>query len=253
MALDCPDMTAVFASVAATVGMIAMTPGARLDLWRALPPAELAAQLRATSPQDLLTLGREGVRRLGTYRARLVKQERVSGKILPAQTLDLMAQPAPRALRLEYVEGPSAGRKVVWTEKRPKQMRVREGGILGVTSLWLDVGGRLAQGDTNHKVFELGFAPVLQIIANDLAKGLPYGGHQRHDEGFDAAGNYCMIFTAPVGAPGLYAQQTRLCVDPKLAVPVDVEVNDGAGFRERYRYTQIRGNQTADPRLFEDL
>ena len=161
MALDCLHMTAGFASVVATAGVLAISPAAPLDQWRALPPADLAAQLRAMSPQDLLTVGREGVRRLGTYRARLVKQERVAGKILPAQTLELLAQPAPRALRLEYVEGPSAGRKVIWTEKRPKQMLVREGGILGVTSLWLDVDGRLAQGDTNHKVLELGFAPAL--------------------------------------------------------------------------------------------
>ena len=255
MAIDSSDMSSGVAivAVAAAASGIAMSPAARIDQWRALPPAELAAQLRATSAEELVVLGREGVRRLGTYRARLVKQERVGGKILPAQTLELLAQPAPRALRLEYVQGPKAGRKVVWTDKRPKEMLVREGGILGVTSLWLDVDGGLAHGDTNHEVLELGFGPLLDIIANDLAKAVPYGGHQRNDEGFDAAGNYCMVFTAPAGARGLYAQQTRLCVDTKLALPVVVEVNDRTGFLESFRYTQIRGNQPAAPRLFEDL
>lgn len=237
----------------ATAAVVGMSPGSRIDQWRALSPGDLAAQLRATSPEDLVILGREGVRRLGTYRARLVKQERVGAKVLPAQTLELLARPAPRALRLDYVEGPKSGRKVIWTEKRPKEMLVREAGILGVMSVWLDVDGRMAQGDTNHRVLELGFAPLLEVIAKDLAGGLPYGGHQRHDEGFDAAGNYCMTFTAPPGAPALYAQRTRLCVDPTLAVPVEVEVNDRAGFLERYRYTQIRANQRIDPRLFEEI
>jgi hypothetical protein len=241
-----------FATVAAvaTAGALGMSPSVRLEQWRALSRADLAAQLRATSPEELLALGREGVRRLGTYRCRLIKQERVEKKLLPAQTLELLVQPSPRALRLDYVDGPKAGRKVVWTDRRPKEMLVREGGLLGVMSLWVDVDGTLAHGDTNHRVVELGFAPLLDIIARDLGQGARYGGHQRHDDGFDAAGHYCMTFTAPPAAPALYAQRTRLCVDPKLAVPVEVEVDDRAGLLERYRYTHIRANQTVDPALF---
>jgi len=248
-------MTLGFAAItaAATAGGIAASPAARLDQWQALPRPDLGARLRATPPGELLALGREGLRRLGTYRARLMKEERVGGKVLPAQTLELLSQPRPRALRLEYIEGPAAGRKVIWTENRPKELLVREGGLLGVMSVWLDVEGRLAHRDTNHQVFELGFAPLLDIIARDLDKATAQGGHQRHDEGFDAAGDYCMTFTAPPGAAGLYAQRTRLCIDPKLAVPVEVEVSDQKGFLERYRYTHIRANQKVDRRLFEDI
>ena len=227
-------------------------PG-RVDELRALPDAQLAAQLRGTSAQDLIALGREGVRRLGTYRARLTKQERVGAKLLPAQTLELLVQPAPRALRLQYVEGPAAGRKVIWTEARPKQMLVREAGLLGLTSIWLDVDGGLAHGDTNHRVTELGFAPLLDIMAADLAAAAPYGGHQRHDEGFDAAGRYCLVFVAPRGAPNLYAQRARLCIDPRLAVPVELEVNDRAGFLERYRYSDVRAQQRVDRAAFQSL
>src|SRR5688572_20936217 len=72
----------------------------RLDELRSLPRPALAERLRATSPEELIVLGREGVRRLGTYRARLMKQERVGGKVLPAQTMEVIVQPAPRAQRL---------------------------------------------------------------------------------------------------------------------------------------------------------
>src|SRR6266404_4465272 len=78
--------------------------GPRLDALRALPQPVLAERLSATTPEDLIVLGREGVRRLGTYRARLLKQERVDGKLLPAQTMEVVVQTAPRAQRLDYVD-----------------------------------------------------------------------------------------------------------------------------------------------------
>jgi hypothetical protein len=58
---------------------------------------------------------------------------------------------------------------------------------------------------------------------------------------------------APAAAKDVYAQQTRLCIDRQLGLPVRVEVNDRAGFLERYDDTRIRPNQKLDPKLFEDL
>ena len=245
--------TALALLAALALGLLAGRPSERMDQLRALPDAQLAAELRATSAPELVALGREGVRRLGTYRARLTKQERVGDKVLPPQTLEILMQPAPRALRLEYVEGPKAGRKIIWSDERPKQMLVREAGLLGVMSVWLDVDGRVAHGDTNHAVTELGFGPLLEIVATDLAKAAPYGGHQRRDDGFDPAGRYCLVFIAPQGAPNLYAQRARLCIDPRLGVPVELEVHDRSGFRERYRYTNVRPHQAVDPAAFRSL
>lgn len=224
-----------------------------IDELRALPPDKFADRIQATSPEELVRLGREAVARLGAYRARLVKQERVGSQIKPAQTLELTVQPLPRAIRLEYVEGPKSGRRVVWTENRPKEMLVREGGVLGLMSVWVDIDGGLAHGDTNHKVTDLGFGPLLDIVAGDLRRAAAYGGHSRRDEGFDASGRYCMVFTAPAAAKDLYAQQTRLCIDRQLGLPVRIEVNDHAGFLERLEYTRIRPDQKLDPKLFRDL
>jgi hypothetical protein len=227
--------------------------GPRLDAMRGLPQPVLAERLSATTPEDLIVLGREGVRRLGTYRARLLKQERVDGKLLPAQTMEVIVQTAPRAQRLDYVEGPKAGRHVIWTEKRPSEMLVREAGILGITSLWIDLSGRLAHGDSNHNVTELGFGPLLDLVSSDLRKGSAQGGLTRKNEGFDGSGCFWMEYTAPPGAKGLYAQRTRLCVDAKLGLPVKIEVHDARGFLEKYEYTNIRPNQTVDATLFEKL
>jgi hypothetical protein len=241
------QMTTLFA----LVGLLCAA--GEIDDWRTMAPDQFAARMRATSPESLVALGREAVHRLGAYRARLVKQERLKNKISPAQTLDITIQPTPRAMRLEYVEGPKAARRVIWTEKRPKEILVREGGLLGVMSVWIDIDGRLARGDTNHRVTDLGFGPLLDIISSDLRKAASHGGHRRHDEGFDAAGNYCLVFTAPQAATDVYAQQTRLCIDRTIGLPVRVEVNDHSGFLERYHYTRIRPNQKVDPKLFQEL
>ncbi|HEY2902793.1 MAG TPA: DUF1571 domain-containing protein [Polyangia bacterium] len=237
----------------AAAGIAADAPGARLDALATLPPLALAERLGGTSPDDLIVLGREAVRRLGTYRARLLKQERVDGKLLPPQTMEVIVQTSPRAQRLDYVEGPKAGRHVIWTQKRPTEMLVREAGILGITSLWIDLGGRLAHGDSNHNVTELGFGPLLDLVSSDLHKADAQGGHVRKNQGFDGSGCFWMEYTAPPGASGLYAQRTRLCIDAKLGLPVKIEVHDAHGFLERYEYTNIRPHQTIDPSLFEKV
>lgn len=214
----------------------------------------LAERLRAIPPDHLIALGREGVRLLGAYRARLTKRERVDGELLPAQTIEVAVRPSPRALRLDYVAGPKAGRHVLWRENlRPEEMLVREGGLLGITSLWIDVGGKLARKDTNHGVMELGFGPALDMFDRDLRKAGPQGGHARRDHGFDRGGRYCIEYVAPPGAKGLYAERTMICLDPKLAVPVIIEVFDRQGLLERYDYTNVRPNQKMEPSLFDDV
>ena len=221
---------------------------------RELSGTKLAERLRAMPPDHLIALGWDGVRSLGAYRARLVKQERVGGELLPAQTIEVAVRPSPRALRLDYVAGPKSGRRVSWRENhRSAEMLVREGGFLGITSLWIDVAGKLARKDTNHPVMELGFGPALSLFDSDLRKGAAQGGHARRDRGFDSRGRYCMEYAAPPGAKGLYAERTVICLDPKLAIPVGIEVFDRQGLLERYEYANVRPNQNLEPSLFDDV
>jgi hypothetical protein len=215
---------------------------------------EQAERLRTASPEALIASGREAVRKLGTYRARLVKTERIKGEVRPAQTIDILVRPSPPAIRMEYIAGPKSGRRVIWRQdKRPGEILVREGGILGLTSLWLDSAGSLARGDTNHAVSEIGFANLFDVMERDLAKGKTQGGHTRKDLGLDANGLYWLEWIAPPGAHGLYAQRTRMGIDLNLNVPVDVEVYDAQGLLERYQYKNVRTRQSYTPADFEDL
>ena len=217
------------------------------------PPAAQGSA-RIASPEALIASGREAVRKMGTYRARLVKTERIKGEVRPAQTIDILVRSSPRAVRMEFIAGPKSGRRVLWREdNRPSEILVREGGIMGLTSLWLDSSGGLARGDTNHTVSEIGFANLFDVMERDLAKGKSQGGHVWKDLGLDANGIYQVEFIAAPGARGVYAQRTRFGIDPNLHVPVDIEVFDAQGFLERYQYKNVRTRQSYKPSDFEDL
>ena len=215
------------------------------------PRAELAELIRAVPNPKLLELGRGAVRELRTYSARLRKQERVGGKLLPPQVMAITVREKPYAVRMEVVEGAKKGRKVLYNEElRKDEFRVREAGILGITAIWLDLDSRLAKRDTNHRVTKLGFGAILSQLEEDLRQGAPLGGHARKDEGFDARGRWCLVFTAPAAAKHLYAQRTRMCLDLALGLPVELEVHDGQGLVERAEFVDIRPQLTLPAGFF---
>lgn len=210
--------------------------------------------LRDTGTEAIIARARDALRSMGTYRTRLIKTERIKGETRPAQTIEVLVCHTPHAVRLEYVAGPKAGRRVIWRQdRRPSEILVREAGFLGLTSLWLDSSGGLARGDTNHAVSEIGFAKVLDLMEQDMAKARASGGHVRKDLGRDRNGLYQIEWLAPAGAAGLYARRLRLAIDVNLHLPVDIEVFDSQGFLERYEYKNVRARQSCKPSDVEDL
>jgi hypothetical protein len=203
---------------------------------------EIAALLADKSPGDLVAILRAAVRELGVYTLDLVKQERVGSRLLPPQTLRITLRESPRAARVEFVEGPSKGRKILFdAELRAREMRVKEPGILGIAgAIWLGLDNPLARADTNHPITDLGFGALLDFIEQDLARGERFGGHRRKDLGFGGRGRWSTEFTAPPGATGLLAVRTKLTFDIAAALPVEVETYDEKGLLEKYRYELVR-------------
>jgi hypothetical protein len=215
---------------------------------------ETAEILRALPQSRLLQLGLEAVRELGSYSARVRKQERVGDKLLDPQQMAITVREQPFALRMQVIAGPKAGRKVLYNEQlRKGQFRVREAGILGIKALWLDLDSGLARRDTNHRVTDLGFGPILRQLGRDMQLAARYGGHQRADERFDEQGRWCLTFIAPPAAAGqLYAERTRMCLDLALALPVAIDVYDARGLLERVELTDVK-RETALPETFFSL
>jgi hypothetical protein len=206
-----------------------------------LSTAQKCELIQSSSTQSLLSLAKEAARGLGSYRARLTKQERVSGKLLDPQLIDITLREAPKALWAVWTAGPSKGRRLLYDSTvKPKEMRVREAGFLSIAgAISLSIDNSLALRDTNHTIDEVGFLSLVGLLQKDFVAAAPQGGFTRTDEGLDSRGRWCLKFVAPAGAKGLYAQSAKLCLDLSSALPVVVEVYDGKGLLERYEWDDV--------------
>jgi hypothetical protein len=210
----------------------------------ALPLAERARFFQALLVTDLVALGRQGLSGLGIYQARLTREERVGDRVHGPDQVEVTVREKPLAVRLDFVAGPHKGRRALYDSKaRPKEMLARESGVLGMFSVWLPVDSGLARRDTNHTITEIGFGAMIETMQAEQAKAAAAGGYTRTDEGFDARGLYCMLFTAPSGAHGLYAHKLRYCVEGVRVLPMRIEVFDTRGRREFVEYHDLRPHQ----------
>lgn len=209
-----------------------------------LPAPERLALIEKLDASDLIQIGRTAARALGTYSTRLTKQERIGGELQDPQIAMVWVQPSPLALRVEFVEGSAKGRRLLYnTALRTDELRAKEGGFLGIAgAIWVGVNSSLTRRDSSHPITDIGFAPLIELIAKDFKGAESAGGHARKNEGPDAAGLYCILFTAPSAATGLYATSARLCIDPVLGLPMRTEITDAQGFLERYIYSDVKPN-----------
>jgi hypothetical protein len=231
--------------------ILRLSDSQRVHALAELPRAELLVFYQHMTQADLLALGRKALAGFGVYRARASKDERVDGHTRGPDVIDTIVREEPRAVLLDFVGGPHKGRRVLYNaELRPRQMLARESGMLGFISVWLSIDSWLARRDTHHRITEVGFGAMLDIMAKDLARVRPAGGYQRQDEGFDAHGRYCIFLSAPPTSQGLSAERLRFCVDAGVGVPLRIEVYDALGLREYLDYRDLQLHLDPDS-LFE--
>jgi hypothetical protein len=231
--------------------VLQLSDSQRVQALAALPRGEQVAFYQHMTQADFLALGRKALAGFGVYRARVSKDERVKGQMRGSDLVDITVREDPMAVLLDFVGGPHPGRRAPFNvQLRPRQMLARESGVLGFTSIWLSTDSWLARRDTHHPITDVGFGAMMDIMAKDMAKARAAGGYQRQDEGFGAHGRYCILFTAPAGARGVYAERLRFCVDAALGVPMLIEVYDALGLREHLDYRDLQLHLDPDS-LFE--
>jgi hypothetical protein len=204
---------------------------------------ELAAAMQQTPPRTLIEIGKQAVAALGTYSYRMGKTERVKGELLDEQTIDVFVKENPFAVRLEYVKGPAAGRKVLYNSKeRTDEFRVHETGFFGIFGeLWVGVDSSLAKTDSNHTVKEAGMMRLLTRLETDLDKGEKQGGFTVTHEGWSPAGEWCAVYEAPNQGKGFSAYKTRICTDLSAGLPMKVESYDTKShLLERYLFSDVK-------------
>lgn len=210
---------------------------------------ELAAFMQQTPGDTLVAMGLQAVARLGTYTYTLKKQERVGGKLLEEQHIATTLREKPFAARLDFVAGPSRGRRLIFNpEVRADAFRVREAGFFSIAGrVWVRLDSSLAKRDSNHSVKESGLGNLLRHFSSDLARAREAGGITVKYEGWDADGMYCALYVMPNGGKGFPMASTRICTDVAAALPARVEGFDAAGqMLERFVFTDVRKAKAGD-------
>jgi hypothetical protein len=192
----------------------------------AAAPRETLERLMKETPQaKLLGMGQRIIAGINTYKYRMVKQERVRGELLPEQVVDVYVRESPFSVRLHYVKGPGAGRKVVFNPAvRAGEFRVREAGFLSIAgAIWLNIDSSFAKADSNHNVREAGIGPLVGRLIRDTERAKPLGGFPLVPEGWNDKGEFCGSYLSPPATPPFDYAKTRICTDLKTGVPMKVE------------------------------
>jgi len=232
--------------LATTTPGVATVPATKLSNREAL-----AAQMLRAPPDVLITMGLSNIKKLGTYKYRMVKRERVGGVLLEAQEITTYVREEPWAVRLQYVKGPAAGRQVTYNPvARKDDFRVREVGLLSIAGpMWIALDSPFAKTDSNHTARDASISSLLKRLAFDLERGKKLGGFSTVHEGFNADGAYCMLFTPPKGTGGTVFDhsRTRVCADLEGGVPAVVEGFDDRGnLLEQYLIDRVEPTTLPD-------
>lgn len=167
------------------------------DVSEASQPRRLANR-RATesagpSLASVLAETQRKVESLTTYQVKMNHQERVSGNLNPAEDVLLSIRRNPRAVRIEWLDGPNQGREVIFvSDANGGLMHVRLANPL-LPRMSMPPDSPLATRNSRHPITEAGFNTIIQNMdeafrrqqANDFSLGrIRYDGRETPD-GFD--------------------------------------------------------------------
>ena len=200
-------------------------------------PRPRAAGPAAPTVESLLADARGRLAAMASYQVHLTRQERIGEALQPAEDVDLSIRREPRAVRLEWSDGPHKGREVLYAAGGPMHINDPHGLMPRLT---LAPDSPLVMRSSRHPITEAGFDSLL----TGLEEGATARGADRArylgmetPEGLDQPCHKLVRRTAD--------GQTRIVyLDPVTRLPALVMLHaaDGA-LLESYRFRDLR----ADP------
>ena len=128
---------------------------------QATPPEQ--ALERALQLADEARRVLEGVK---DYTATFVKQERLEGKLLPQEVIQLKVRHQPFSVYLKHLAPPGLkGQEAIWVQGANDDKIIAHGaGILNVATVRLDPEGTLAMKGNRHSIRHVGLRHLLQEL-----------------------------------------------------------------------------------------
>ncbi len=212
-----------------------------LELAAAAPP-----RAKGSKPKDpdqkLRTILEEAKRRLeamSTYQVNITRAERVGSQIQPQEEVLLSVRRKPKAVRLEWPDGPNQGREVIYSAAvNDKVMHVNvANSAIPIPRMSLPVDSPLAMRNSRHTIGEAGFDTIFDNLFKQLADGgtLVYQGLEKPKE-IDQS---CHLIERTTPTRDVW----KVYLDAKSLMPVVVTAHQEDGeLLECYTYTSLQPN-----------
>jgi hypothetical protein len=213
------------------------------------PPATKPPQSSLTKPANveaIVASARERLDRLQSYQVALNRQERVGDSLQAPEDVVLSIRRSPRAVLLQWKEGPHQGREVLFSEKETKGMLMvnMADSKIPVPRLSLPPDSPLALHNSRHPITEAGFDTILGNLqktidenkAGDQSHGrIAYAGLEQ-PESLD---HPCHKIVRVMAS----GETWQVFLDPESRLPAMVQANAANGdLLERYRFRTVEPN-----------
>jgi hypothetical protein len=185
--------------------------------------------------------------RVDDYTAHFLLQERVERELRPQQEM-LLKFKKPLKVYLRWLTGPHEGRQALYPAGSDgRELLVRLPLLVGAITVSLDPQSPRARKDSRHAITDVGIGRLLELIADNTARGLP------RDELRVEPGGPQVIFDRPTQRYSLhfpadpakryYCMTAIIDVDQQYQLPIYAEIFDWQGkLIERYGYRDLRLN-----------
>jgi hypothetical protein len=182
-----------------------------------------------------------------SYKVPIKRQERVGSALLPAEEILLSIRREPRAVRIEWPDGPSKGREVIYSAtEHDGLMHVKmPPSAIPVPPLALAPDSPMVKRTSRHPITEAGYEAIVEGLERAVAQSstpnsplgkVTYGGLENPGPLEQPA--HKIVRVTPEG------ETWRVFLDPTTKLPVLVEGTAPNGdLLEHYQF----GEPTADP------
>ncbi|MDX2038681.1 MAG: DUF1571 domain-containing protein [Isosphaeraceae bacterium] len=222
------------------------TEASRTPALAAAPRDPAPSATKPTAPADSAETVVKNARRkldaMKTYQVALHRQERVGGVLLPEEDVVLSVRRSPKAVRLEWPNGSSKGREVIYSaSENGGLMHVNmPNAVVPIPRLSLPPDSPLVMKNSRHPITEAGFDNIVANLEGGLAvttgpNRLVYAGIETPKE----FGKPCHKLTR-VGPKG---ERWVVYLDQSTGLPAIVEEKTPAGeLQERYVFRDVKPN-----------
>lgn len=210
------------------------------------PANEKPAEDPDQTLRRLLADAEKRLKAMPTYQVDITRVERVGSQLQPEEKALLSIRREPKAVRLEWPEGPSKGREVIYSASLDdRKMHVNmANAAIPMPRMSLPVDSPLALRSSRHAITEAGFDTIFDNLSGQLegpGRTPPPGGRLTY-KGLQTPENMdqtCHLIQRITPEKEIW----RVYLDAETLMPVVVTAHqvDGA-LLERYAYTNLRPN-----------